>query len=60
MGVVFNELWIVLLYCFITDGISINQLPLLAKNFDFFNRLRIDLITRSAKDGLLSVNLEKC
>ena len=43
-----------------TDGKSLNQSALPAKNIDFFNRLRINLITRSAIDGPLSVNHEQC
>ena len=60
MGVIFVEMWIVLLYCLITDGSSVNQSALPAKNFGFFNKFLLVLMTRSAIDDLLSVNLEKC
>ena len=40
------------------DGNSINQSALPAKKTVFFNKLRTVLVTRSAIDGLLSVNLQ--
>ena len=43
-----------------TDGNSLIQLAFPAKNIGFVNRLRSVLITHSAIDGPLSVNLKKC
>ena len=48
----------VLLYCLITDGSSINQSAFLFSNTGFLNTFRIVLMTRSAFDGPLSVNRE--
>ena len=59
MGVILVELWMVLLYCLITDGSSLNQLALPARKIGFFNQPRIVQKTRSAIDGPLSANLEK-
>ena len=41
-----------------TEGSSISQPALPAKNIAFFNEFLIVLMTRSATDGPLSVNLE--
>ena len=49
----------VFLYCLKTHGSSLNQSAFPAKKTGFFNKLRIVLITRSAIEGPLSVNLEK-
>ena len=59
-GVIFVELRIVLL-CFLkTDVNSDIHEVFPSKKAGFFNKLRIVLITFSAIDGPLSVNLEKC
>ena len=57
MGVVSVELSEVLLYFWITDGSSINQLAFPLPNTGFFKKFLIVLITRSAIEGTLSVNL---
>ena len=43
-----------------TDGSLLSQSALPARKIGFFNRLRIVLLTRSAIEGSLPVNLEKC
>ena len=42
-----------------TDGSSLNQSALPAKNIGFFNKFRIVLMNRPAMEGPLSVNLEQ-
>ena len=60
MGVIFVELWIVLLCISMTDGNPDIQLALLFSNTGFFNKLCKFLGTRSAIDGPLLVSLEFC
>ena len=48
----------VLLYCLVADGNSDNQSAFPFSNTGFFNKLRKVLITRSAIEGPLSVNLD--
>ena len=60
VGVVFDELWIVSLYCLMTDGNSVNQSAFPLSNLGFFIKLRKVLFNRSAVDGPLSVNLDYC
>ena len=58
MGVIYVELWIVLLYCLTTDDNSDNQSAFPFSNTGFSNELRTVRITCSAILGPLSVNLE--
>ena len=58
MVVIFVELWNEILYFFMTNGSSDIQLALLFSKTGFFNKLRKVLMTRSAIEWTLSVNLE--
>ena len=57
-GVIFGELWMVLLYFLITDGNSLSQSALLFSITCSFNKFLIVLISRSAFEGRFSINLE--
>ena len=58
MGVIFVELWFVLLYFLVIDDNSDNQSAFHFSSTGFFDKLRTVLITRSAFEGPLSVSLE--
>ena len=58
MGVIFTELWIVLLYCLITDGSSLKQSAFPAKNTGFFKRLPIVLLNLAANTAPRALFLE--
>ena len=56
--VIIIEVYIVLLYCLMTDGSSLSQPVDAIRNTGFFSKVRIVLKNRSAVEGTLSVNLE--
>ena len=58
MGVIFVELWVVLNYCLITDGSSLNQSAFPAKTVGFFFKFLIVPLNLSAKTARRAVFIE--
>ena len=59
MGIIFNELWIVLLHFLVTDGSSFIHEAFTFSTIGFLNKLGIVLLNCSAIDDLLSEKRQK-